>query len=209
MLNDNEKDSRRFDAALQTRQFEIDLFWKRSLFFWGFIAAAFVAVSTLKDEHMLVLLVSGFGLVCSFAWTLVNRGSKYWQEQWEAKVEDVENKVTCPLFKKREAEQDKGWWLRGRRYSVTRLTIAVSDYIFFVWLCIFSRQALISLGFSRSFQHKFAVIIAFCVIPLVFVVMLFKRGRGPSEPTTPGNSDGNKPRLTKEERGAAPDRGHT
>jgi len=41
------KELKRFDASFATRQFEIDLFWKRSLFFWGFIAAAFVAVAEL------------------------------------------------------------------------------------------------------------------------------------------------------------------
>jgi hypothetical protein len=32
----------RFDVAVQVRNFEIELFWKRSLFFWGFISAAFI-----------------------------------------------------------------------------------------------------------------------------------------------------------------------
>jgi hypothetical protein len=177
-MTDDEKESRRFDAAFRNRQFEIDLFWKRSLFFWGFIAAAFVAVSALKDKPTLDLLVSGFGLVCSFAWTLANRGSKYWQEQWEAKVEDVENEVTGPLFRKREVAQDKGWWLRGRRYSVSRLTIAVSDYIAFVWLCIFVRAECISLAFSNCSQYRFAMVVALCVIPLVYVALLLGFGRG-------------------------------
>lgn len=36
------------------------------------MVAAFVAVSALKNEHTLALLVSGFGVVCSFAWAFVN-----------------------------------------------------------------------------------------------------------------------------------------
>lgn len=128
-------DLRRFDVALQTRQLEIDLFWQRSLFFWGFISAAFVAIAVLKEQPVLSLLVSGFGLVVSVSWALVNRGSKYWQEQWESKIEQEEKNVTGPLFKARELQQDKGRW-GGRKYSVSKVTIAVSDYVSFVWLCI-------------------------------------------------------------------------
>jgi hypothetical protein len=133
--------SKRFDAALQTRQFEIDMFWKRSLFFWGFIGAAFVAVGTLKyDQPALSLLVSSFGLVCSLAWTLANRGSKHWQEQWESKIENVEGKVTGPLFQKIEPRQNKGWF-GGREYSVSKLAILVSDYVSVIWLIILIRQS--------------------------------------------------------------------
>ena len=109
---DERRELKRFDAALATRQFEIDLFWKRSLFFWGFIVAAFVAVAALEGKsRALSVIVSGFGMVCSLGWTLANRGSKYWQEQWESKIGAVEGNVTGPLFNREEQRQDKGWWL--------------------------------------------------------------------------------------------------
>jgi hypothetical protein len=92
---DHEKKKERFRIAFQTRQFEIDLLWKRSLFFRGFIGASFVAIASLKKEQpVLALLISGFGLVCSLSWTLVDRGSKYWQEHWESKAEIAEDDVT-------------------------------------------------------------------------------------------------------------------
>lgn len=101
-------ESRRFEVAFQTRQFEIELFWKRALFFWGFIVAAFAAIGVLKEQQpTLSLLVSGFGFVCSFAWTLVNRGSKYWQEQWETKVEKELPDVSKPLFRTREPRKKR------------------------------------------------------------------------------------------------------
>ena len=110
-----ERCRKRFDTALATRQFEIDLFWRRALFFWGFIAAALVALATLKgQDQVLSLLVSGFGMVCSLAWTLANRGSKYWQEQWESKIEAVEDQITGPLFKEEVPPQKKGRWLSER-----------------------------------------------------------------------------------------------
>lgn len=54
-----------FKTAVEVRKLEIELFWKRSLFFWGFIAAAFTGLLALIDKHETIsFLVSGFGFVC-------------------------------------------------------------------------------------------------------------------------------------------------
>ncbi len=80
------KNEKSFDVAVKIRNFEIGLFWKRSIFFWGFISVAFVGYAALRTANRdLGLVVACFGMVCSFSWTLVNRGSKYWQESWEKK----------------------------------------------------------------------------------------------------------------------------
>jgi hypothetical protein len=99
---------------------------------------AFIAIAASKEEPLPSIIVAGFGLVVSVAWVMVNRGSKYWQEQWESKIEKAENRVTGPLFKNREPEQNKGWW-SGRKYSVSKVTIAVSEYAVFIWICILER----------------------------------------------------------------------
>ena len=126
-----------YDTALATRNFEISLFWQRSLFFWGFIGAAFVGHAALRDANSgLALVLACFGLVCSVAWSLVNRGSKYWQEAWESRVDEAEDKVTGALFKKEAPLQKKGWWLSARRFSVSKLTIAMSDYSIVLWLAL-------------------------------------------------------------------------
>ncbi len=36
------------EMAVDVRKFEIGLFWQRSLFFWGFIAATFLAYANIK-----------------------------------------------------------------------------------------------------------------------------------------------------------------
>jgi hypothetical protein len=167
--------SRRFEIALQTRQFEIELFWKRSLFFWGFIVTAFAAVGILRDHPTLSLLVSGFGFVCSFAWTLVNRGSKYWQEQWESKILSVEKQISEPLFKSREKPIHTGWW-GGHRYSVSRIAIAVSDYVSFVWFCIFSHQLWQSLALSHLADYTRCGVLALSIFPFLYVVLLLVFG---------------------------------
>jgi hypothetical protein len=128
MTPEETKTSKKYYTALDTRKFEIDLFWKRSLFFWGFIAAAFVGYAAFSGDKTnnpnLRLLISLFGLVCSFCWTLVNRGSKYWQENWEQHVDVLEDEVTGSLFKDLKPPMKKFWWFRARKFSVSKLTIA-------------------------------------------------------------------------------------
>ena len=132
------KIQKRYEVSLETRKFEIDLFWRRSIFFWGFIAAAFIAYASYSGDKTynpyLRIIISFFGFACSFCWTLVNRGSKYWQENWEHQVDIIEDKVTGPLFKIPAAiDTTKNWWLRARKYSVSKITIALSDYVVLVW----------------------------------------------------------------------------
>ncbi len=49
-LPDQELRKRQFEAAVQARAFEIEHFWKRSLFFWGFISAAFIAFAAVREK---------------------------------------------------------------------------------------------------------------------------------------------------------------
>jgi len=178
-----ERQRKRFDTALATRQFEIELFWKRSLFFWGFIATAFVAVAALEGKsRVLSTLVSGFGLVCSAGWTLGNRGSKYWQEQWESKIEAVENTVTGRLFKERMPQQDKGPWLSGRSYSVSKLAIALSDCVVLLWVAILARQVWVSWRTIEAVaDFRLFIITIAPALAVVGVVLLFVFGRSSLE----------------------------
>jgi hypothetical protein len=122
--------------ATETRRFEIERFWQRSLFFWGFIGAAFVAYAALAKDNvdpLLSLSIACFGGVSSVAWTLQNRGSKYWQEAWEDKIRAVEIDVLgVPLFSNIEPVRNRHIW-GALRYSVSKLAIALSDFTAIVW----------------------------------------------------------------------------
>ncbi|MEX1138489.1 MAG: hypothetical protein WEF53_03990 [Bacteroidota bacterium] len=139
----SERQKKRYEVSLDTRKFEIDLFWRRALFFWGFIASAFVAYAAFSkdrpDGPTISLIISLFGLVCSFSWTLVNRGSKYWQENWESQVDKDEDAVTGPLFKQPAERQKKGWF-GAQKFSVSKLAIALSDYVTLVWALLILRS---------------------------------------------------------------------
>lgn len=133
-----DKREKAFDEASDVRKFEIGLFWQRSLFFWGFIASAFLAYADVGKEkspdHDLLLAIAAFGLVCSVAWTLANRGSKYWQENWEAKLKSLEEDVLGQkLYSTNYGIHRQQWW-GAARFSVSRLTIALSDFAVGLWI---------------------------------------------------------------------------
>lgn len=129
-----EKIQKKYDVSLQIRNFEIELFWKRSNFFWLFVAACFAAFGVLFDkEKTLSVVIANIGMVCSFGWSLANRGSKYWQENWEQIVVIHEKETTGELFGKPCGILAKGCWLQARRYSVSKIAIALSDFICLTW----------------------------------------------------------------------------
>jgi hypothetical protein len=88
--------------ALEIRSFEIELYWKRATYFWAFIGATFagygaVQASSISPRQDLAVALSCMGLVFSFGWFCVNKGSKQWQENWENHVDLLEDEIIGPL----------------------------------------------------------------------------------------------------------------
>jgi len=129
-----------YKLALQIRQFEIELYWKRATYFWTLIAASFAgyfALATSKEPHpSLVFLLSCIGLVLSTSWYLVNRGSKYWQENWERHVDLLEDEFAGPLYKTTIANEQFRFWKPedGYPFSVSKVNQLTSLYVAMVWL---------------------------------------------------------------------------
>ena len=112
----------RHKAALETshdvRKFEIGLFWTRGSYYWVFIAASLAAYfavankfigdcSTLYDslvsldfmEKIVLLILSSVSFLFSLSWVLVNKGSKFWQKNWETHIDRLEDEITGKLYK--------------------------------------------------------------------------------------------------------------
>ena len=143
------KEKEALEQALDIRKFEINLYWKRAAYFWTFIGAAlvgFLAVQSFDHnirQEMSVLL-SCLGVVFSYSWLLVNRGSKYWQENWEKHVDILEDKVTGPLYKtvlsRREltslGEKSMHLVTGPSAFSVSKVNQIISLYVFVLWITI-------------------------------------------------------------------------
>ena len=139
----SDREKARYKASVKALEFELDQFWKRSLFFWGFIGAAFIAFATANGQPLMQGAISGFGFVCSMTWTLANRGSKFWYESWELERRAAEKPVTGILYGRwhRKKESSGFSWLTAERYSPSKLTIALSDYVAALWLGLLLSRA--------------------------------------------------------------------
>ena len=68
-----------FKIALDTRKFEIELYWKRTGYFVLFIGAVFVAYQGFSKEgshKWLFPFLASIGYLLSLLWYMANRGSK-------------------------------------------------------------------------------------------------------------------------------------
>ena len=160
-MEDQDQLEERFKSAVQARAQELELFWKRSLFFWGFISSAFIGFAATAEKHPpIATTLACFGVVCSLAWTLVNRGSKYWQENWEQKVGNTEGPIVGTHFRSQEPRQDKGAF-SAYRFSVSRLAIALSDFTAFVWMALVAIQGWRAFGGDiESFDNAWYFLLA-------------------------------------------------
>lgn len=151
------------DIALDTRKFEIGLYWERAKYFWTLLGITFGAyignflVLSNKDtlggliqtqklilSAFIPMIISALGIVLSWAWYCVNKGSKYWQENWENHVALLEDDYIGPLFKtlveKNESDTNekktKEKTTDPVRYSVSKINILVSRFVFLIWLIL-------------------------------------------------------------------------
>lgn len=134
--------------AMDIRKFEIDLYWKRANYFWTFIAVAFAGLGfvfgTAKEQRFWLLpLYTSLGMTFSFAWFLVNKGSKFWQNNWERHVDLLENSVIGPLYKIR-AVNPGGWNFitSADQFSVSKLNQILSFFVSIIWAGLFVHSVL-------------------------------------------------------------------
>jgi hypothetical protein len=125
---------RALKKAWEARNFEIDKFWQRSAYLWGFIALIFTGYfivvtgeSSEKAERMyLDLYLILLGLIFSVAWFLVIRGSRQWQENWEKHIDWLEDAITGPLYKTM-------WYTGKKSYSVSRISSMLAWVVIITW----------------------------------------------------------------------------
>lgn len=104
LFHESEIISKALETALDVRKFEIDLYWKRATYYWTFISIILIGFFALDISKIPKYLEFQFflcviGIIFSTAWYLVNRGSKYWQENWEFHVNLLEDEHIGKLFK--------------------------------------------------------------------------------------------------------------
>ena len=164
--------------AMEIRKFEIELCWKRAVYFFSLLAALFIAYGALinsdssidsceilllsvdvresvdisdfcnedkyAEKNIFLFIVTCLGIVVSAGWHCVNRGSKYWQSNWELHVEALENSVVGPLYKTTATVLDKKRFpsLSNEEmpYSPSKINMKISLFIMMAWMFLFSKH---------------------------------------------------------------------
>lgn len=173
--------------ALDIRKFEIDLYWKRAGYFWTLIFAAFGAYFTLQNvDHLRdtssIFIVTCVGSVLSTAWYLTNRGSKYWQENWERHVDALEDEIVGPLYKTTLSAEEFPFLnvCGGYRFSVSKINQLVSLFVTLVWFGLAVR-AFPPLLWNERVSACTYWDGAMAIVTLLFVGFLFYFGMSGSE----------------------------
>ena len=174
------------ERAHDIRKFEIGLYWRRTAYFWTLLAAVFAAFFLIQDaekigeeqKKILSSLMASIGVVLSFGWFLANKGSKFWQENWESVVEQIEDKVTGPLYKTEVSRCQSGKKLRDcvtgpGRFSVSRINQLAVGYVMLIWGFLFVYSL-----FPMCFRCPIDVILwVIAASTLVMIVAIFGWGK--------------------------------
>ena len=176
--------------ALDIRKFEIDLYWKRATYFWAFIAVIFAGYFAILssdsiseiEQREFEFMIGCIGFVFSLAWYFVNRGSKFWQENWEAHASIHEDDVIGPLFKTTIKSNDfcaiftKPFSRYG--FSVSKINIILSLFVTFIWLFLTIRSFnSFNLLEMQNTQYSYFNIILVLVLAISTVILFLWKGR--------------------------------
>ena len=178
------KETEALKQALDIRKFEIELYWKRATYFWTFIGATmagFLAIqaSSAQTKQDLAVILSCLGMVFSFAWVCVNRGSKFWQENWEKHVDVLEDKVTGPLYKivmsrntmTKTGEKAVHLFTGPSPISVSKVNQIISLYVFVLWACLFC-YSLPEFGLDRKVNWFYVALVSLSASACILFVWL-------------------------------------
>ncbi|OQB91405.1 MAG: hypothetical protein BWX83_00560 [Candidatus Cloacimonetes bacterium ADurb.Bin117] len=141
--------------AIRNREFEIKMYWNRAKYFWLFVSALWAAYGTLLYywkylekppstnlyQYSTLLVLSCAGFILSIAWYFVNKGSKFWQENWEHQINFLENEIIGPSYKtilskyeipKRKVVNQK--LLGSFPFSVSKINVFIAFSNVVLWL---------------------------------------------------------------------------
>jgi hypothetical protein len=199
------------EFAHDIRKFEIELYWKRATYFWtliastlgGFILLLFADVTKLDASArdfrpVLIQLLISLGAIFSLAWFFVNKGSKFWQRNWEYHVDILEQEITGPLYKIVFSKHDDHAFKPhfAYHYSVTNINQWLSAIVFLIMfatsIIVFVgdiRSAVVTLHPDRIDWSKTLQFLVFASSLLAFLALYkFGRLKSAAKPDAPGKS---------------------
>lgn len=136
--NESEKEKRKaaLERAYNLRNFEIEHYWKRATYFWGFQIAIFAAFGflwkgdTTNGWPLIGGALSSLGILTAIANSLSSCGSTFWQRNWERHIDMLEDEFEGRLYK-------TVWLHEGSvSFSVSRVNRTLSYCFIGFWLIV-------------------------------------------------------------------------
>lgn len=186
-----DKQSAALAHALANRQFEIEFYWKRTTYFWtlnGAALAGYFALATARNPAppLYSFGVACLGLVIAVASFLVNKGSKYWHENWENHVAVLSEPVAGPVFKYVLHRPDSKLLesldpARPAAISVTRINQWVGVYLILFWVGLATTSSPFGNLIKASClgRHSYAAILGLTLLYCIFIRVFSATSHGP------------------------------
>lgn len=179
-----------YEKAHRIREFEIELYWKRTAYFWAMQAALIavavllrstaqtityhtdktITISAIPDLSSLLfaVLLSTLSLCIAVFWYLMLQGAKFWQNNWERHVDILGQEIGQNLYQVYPTKDTN-----VPPYSVTK----INGYVVIV-LCIFWFFAAISdlcalTGIAAQAEHWLVVFLTFIAILLLYALAIW------------------------------------
>lgn len=178
--------------ALEVRKFEINLYWKRTGFFWAFITVIYTALFHVICKYVdcpcryvffkpVILSLASLGVFFSFAWHMVNKGSKFWQKNWEKHVSLLEKSEMGPLHDVYLNPRKTGSkWTPVEEYdfSVSKVNMWASSVVVILSICCFVWTILfLFFKFKVDFCNYFLILIpSFIVFSFIVCLLVYSQG---------------------------------
>ena len=176
--DDKEKVSEALKIAYDTRKFEISLYWERAKYFWTIITITSVAFGWVfengSNELQYSFWIANIGFILSLAWLFVNMGSKYWQQNWEDHIDQLERANKCRIYSI-ILQKESFYPFKAFPFSVSKINQIISLYVVCLWLL-----ALIYTGLQITWNICFEdswINWLVSIITLVFVFLLIVKGK--------------------------------
>jgi hypothetical protein len=143
---------------------EIDMYWKRSTFYWTIIGAIFAGYflisGSINDNTRLKLLVESLGVIVSLSWYLVFRGSKFWDIHWINKIQEIKNNNLLDIVKEEKQSYGKIFNLfRPFPFAITKINLILSFFILLVWVVLMIETNIENYRFSLKHMNIYAILI--------------------------------------------------
>ncbi len=182
------------DTAHRIREFEIQMYWKRALYFWGFQVVLFATVGNLVSKFtqtsppLQLIVLSALcvlGTFISILWLLMTKGAKFWQDNWERHVDLLEDNVHGSLYKTYPIHQSDS--VPNPPFSVSKINEYVIWMIVAFWIILFLTTSYILLDKIKDWNEptlnpisSAGAVIYFAsgVLVSVFLVIQFVGSKG-------------------------------